>query len=81
MGQVECSPFWWMLTPRMFCTIVEDGRDSCNGDSGSAVIRDGVQVGIVSFGSAVCGDGSRPAGYVRIENPQIRNFITQHVGI
>lgn len=65
----------------MFCTIIEDGRDSCNGDSGSAVLRNGIQVGVVSFGSAVCGDGSRPAVYVRVEQPQIRDWITGFVGI
>lgn len=65
----------------MFCTLIEDGRDSCNGDSGSAVIRDGVQVGIVSFGSSVCGDGSRPAVYVRLEDPQIRSWIDSFVQV
>jgi trypsin len=81
MSQSQCSPFWWNLTPRMFCTIVENGIDSCNGDSGTAVVRDGIQVGIVSFGSSVCGDGSRPAVYVRIEDPSIRNFINQQTGL
>lgn len=63
----------------MFCTIVENGRDSCNGDSGTAVTRvvngQRIQVGIVSFGSSVCGDGSRPAVYVRVEQPAIRDWI------
>jgi trypsin len=81
MGDQECGSFWRILTARMFCTIVENGKDSCNGDSGSAVVRNGVQVGVVSFGSSVCGDGTRPAVYVRLENPQIRSFIAQHVGI
>lgn len=65
----------------MFCTLIEDGRDSCNGDSGSAAVRDGIQVGIVSFGSSVCGDGSRPAGYVRVEEPGIRNWIASFVTV
>lgn len=65
----------------MFCTLIENGRDSCNGDSGSAVTRNGVQVGVVSFGSAVCGDGSRPAVYVRVEQPAIRSWVLDNVGI
>lgn len=79
ISNAACSGFWNGITNRMFCTLVEQGRDSCNGDSGTAVTRvqDGVriQVGIVSFGSSVCGDGSRPAVYVRIENPAIRDWI------
>ncbi|CRK99630.1 CLUMA_CG012941, isoform B [Clunio marinus] len=74
MSNADCTRFWNNITTRMFCTIVENGRDSCNGDSGSAVIRSGVQVGVVSFGSAVCGDGSRPAVYVRVEEPAFRNW-------
>lgn len=50
-------------------------------DSGGAVVKDGLQVGIVSFGSTVCGDASVPAVYTRIENPSIREFILQISGI
>lgn len=81
MANEPCGSFWRTLTSRMFCTIVENGRDSCNGDSGSAVVRNGVQVGIVSFGSSVCGDGSRPAVYVRVEESNIRAWINQHSGL
>lgn len=76
-----CSTFWNNITPRIFCTLIENGRDSCNGDSGSAVVRDGIQQGVVSFGSSVCGDGSRPAGYVRVEDPDVRNWVLETTGI
>lgn len=59
----------------MICTVVENGIDTCNGDLGSAATHDGIQVNIVSFGSAVCGDGSRPAAYVRLEDLEIFNWI------
>jgi secreted trypsin-like serine protease len=72
---------WGGITSRMFCTNVENGIDSCQGDSGGAIIRNGIQVGIVSFGSEICGDGSLPAVYVRIEDPLIRDFIRQQTGI
>lgn len=84
MSNAQCAPFWppaGRITARMFCTVIENGRDSCNGDSGTAVVRDGVQHGVVSFGSSVCGDGSRPAVYVRVEAPEIRNWVTQLSGI
>lgn len=68
------------ITSRMFCTTIENGIDSCNGDSGSAIVLDGIQVGIVSFGSSVCGDGSLPAVYVRNEDPVIRDWIRLHTG-
>lgn len=72
---------WGGITSSMFCTTIENGRDSCNGDSGSAILRDGIQVGIVSFGSEICGDGTLPAVYVRIEEPLVRNWIRQISGI
>jgi trypsin len=75
----ECRGYWGDVPYGMFCTVVENGRDSCNGDSGSPVIRNGVQIGLVSYGSEVCGDGSAPAVYVRLEEPGIRNWIASFV--
>ncbi|CAO1409950.1 unnamed protein product [Diamesa serratosioi] len=75
-----CARAWGSsITSRMFCTLVENGIDSCNGDSGGAIVNmdRNLQVGLVSFGSEVCGDGSGPAVYARIEDPQIRNWIRQ----
>lgn len=85
MNLDTCNQYWSFLpngvTHSSFCTVVEDGRDSCNGDSGSPVIRHGVQVGLVSFGSSVCGDGTLPAVYVRLEEPTVHNFITQYADL
>lgn len=44
-------------------------------------MRDGILVGVVSFGTAVCGSGAAPAVYVRIEDPLVRDFIRTHSGI
>jgi len=78
-----CNEYWSIfphpISHSKFCTRVEDGRDSCNGDSGSAIVRNGVQVGLVSFGSEVCGDGSLPAVYVRIEEPTVFNFVRSYI--
>lgn len=101
VNTAACSAAWREpISSRMFCTLVENGRDSCQGDSGGAItnMERNVQVGVVSFGSEVCGgnlltsflillnliihkfefsDGSAPAVYARIENPQIRDWIRQ----
>lgn len=52
-----------------------------SGDSGGAIIRNGIQVGIVSFGTAVCGDGTAPAVYARVEVPVIRDWIRTVSGV
>ena len=48
----------------------DPGRDSCRGDSGGPLLAktetdEVVQVGIVSFGSLVCGDGN-PGVYTNV---------------
>lgn len=80
----ECQSNHWegQITDRMFC-VTADFYDSCNGDSGSAILLESLQhqVGYVSFGSIHCGDGSAPAVYGRIEHPEIRSFITRISGL
>lgn len=52
------------------------------GDSGSAILVNLThQVGYVSFGSMVCGDGSAPAVYGRLEEPSIREFVRKISGV
>ena len=77
-----CNKAWRNgITSSMFCTSINIGREICGGDSGGPAIRSGVQVGIVSFGTGVCGDGSYPTGYTRIEAPIVRNWIRTVSGI
>jgi secreted trypsin-like serine protease len=59
------------------CAGGEQGRDSCNGDSGGPLTYNGMQIGIVSWGSVNCGDPV-PAVYVNIANPSMHSFLTQH---
>jgi trypsin len=80
-NRAHCGTQWTNIGPDVFCKAVVNGRDTCNGDSGGPLIRNNQQVGIVSFGTSVCGDGSRPSGNVRIEEPGIRNFIRTQSGI
>ncbi|KAG5680177.1 hypothetical protein PVAND_009702 [Polypedilum vanderplanki] len=75
----ECDRIW-RITNGMFCTDATRG-DSCSGDSGGPVVdNNGIQHGVVSFGSANC-DGSAPAVYVRLEAPINRHWIQLVAGI
>lgn len=57
-------------------------KTSFTGDSGSAILlQENNQVGYVSFGSMVCGDGSAPAVYGRLEEPSIRAFVREISGL
>ncbi|XP_043464020.1 chymotrypsin-1-like [Leptopilina heterotoma] len=48
------------------CTLTEEGEGACNGDSGGALISDGKQIGIVSFG-VPCAQGA-PDVYTRVQS-------------
>lgn len=58
------------------CVGGESGRDSCSGDSGSALmmatdvpgsmIRNWSLVGVVSFGPSICGTENVPGVYARV---------------
>jgi len=69
----EFKQFGLNLDPAtQICAGGEEGKDSCNGDSGGPLaIRAKadtgyIQVGIVSFGHSQCGNGM-PAVYTRVE--------------
>jgi secreted trypsin-like serine protease len=81
MDQGTCKQTWGGdITERMICAQVVNGKDSCDGDSGGAVLQGGLQVGIISFGAIRCGE-RLPAVYTRIEHPAIRSFIRLHTGV
>ncbi|XP_052738132.1 trypsin-1-like [Bicyclus anynana] len=53
------------ITINMFCAgFLEGGKDSCQGDSGSAAVSDGIQRGIVSFGKG-CARPGYPSVYTK----------------
>ncbi len=64
-----------VLTPgEQMCAGGERGKDSCVGDSGSALMRDTEAdpvdvtkiIGIVSFGPRLCGTQGIPGVYTRV---------------
>lgn len=63
----------------MFCAgKVEGGIDSCFGDSGGALVIDGIQYGIVSWGIG-CALKNRPGVYASV--PRLRKYILEQSGI
>ncbi|XP_070510021.1 CLIP domain-containing serine protease B4-like [Chironomus tepperi] len=65
-----------LISEKHICAGSNEGKDSCNGDSGSPLMKFGnfpnskfghyVQVGLVSFGAKKCGTPESPGVYVRI---------------
>ncbi|GBP32220.1 Cationic trypsin [Eumeta japonica] len=63
----ECLSFYTnnYYKPHVHVCAGNPGKDSCQGDSGGPLVCNGVQVGIVSFGS-LCGQS--PGVYTRVVN-------------
>ncbi|XP_021204459.2 trypsin-5 [Bombyx mori] len=69
MAQDKCQKSYNIyITPRMLCAgYPSGGKDSCNHDSGGpAVNKDGVLIGLVSFGGKNCGAPNSPGVYSRV---------------
>ncbi|KAK2584858.1 hypothetical protein KPH14_006295 [Odynerus spinipes] len=63
-SQQNCAAKHWRVTDSHICTFTRYGEGACNGDSGGPLVANGVQVGIVSFGTP-CAVGS-PDVYTRV---------------
>lgn len=51
----------------VICTLSDDRKDACFGDSGGPIICDGVQVGVTSWGGE-CGHPKEPGVFARIDS-------------
>uniref|UniRef100_A0A6E8UZS8 Peptidase S1 domain-containing protein n=1 Tax=Anopheles coluzzii TaxID=1518534 RepID=A0A6E8UZS8_ANOCL len=72
--QESCNRTWTgFITADMLCAG-GPGVDACAGDSGGPAVQDGVQYGIVSWGSIDCGNGL-PGVFTNIAHPSVRSFI------
>lgn len=60
------------------CTSGAGGRGGCFGDSGGPLVVNGVEVGIVSFGSSLC-EGGEPTAYARVS--YFRDWIQTNSGV
>ncbi|XP_011645766.1 trypsin-1-like [Pogonomyrmex barbatus] len=67
------------VTSNMLCAGFTTGeKDTCQGDSGGALVYNGVQIGIVSWG-AQCASVGFPGVYTRIS--AIRQWITEQANV
>lgn len=55
----------------------EGGRGVCGGDSGGALVSDGVQIGIASWRASSCGAPESPDVYTRVAS--FTNWILSEV--
>lgn len=60
------------------CTFIEAGQDSCEGDSGSPLVYNNYQIGVVSFGANPCASG-KPCIYASV--PYFESWIFKETGI
>ncbi|KAJ8932945.1 hypothetical protein NQ314_014324 [Rhamnusium bicolor] len=69
VSQADCQDAYFMykITPRILCTgfLGDGGHDACRGDSGGAVIVNGVLHGIVSWGRG-CGRPDFPGVHTNV---------------
>ncbi|CAH2097927.1 unnamed protein product [Euphydryas editha] len=75
----ECQKAYrFYISPRMLCAgYATGGKDACNHDSGGPAVRDGVLIGIVSFGGKKCGDPRSPGVYSRVS--EITEWVEQTI--
>ncbi|XP_045524988.1 trypsin-4-like isoform X1 [Pieris brassicae] len=79
MQQEACQKAYnFYITPRMICAgYATGGKDACNHDSGGPAVRDGVLLGIVSFGGKQCGDPRSPGVYSSVT--EITNWVEKTI--
>lgn len=61
------NTFGVIVQPQHICTSGQGVVGGCNGDSGGPLTVNGLQVGIVSFGSAQC-EAQNPTAYARVSH-------------
>ncbi|XP_046404259.1 trypsin 5G1-like [Ischnura elegans] len=67
------------ITDQMFCAgVKEDGKNSCNGDSGGPVVTNDKLYGIVSWGIG-CGEREYPIVYAKVSS--MKAFIAKETGL
>ncbi|XP_011694181.1 PREDICTED: trypsin-1-like [Wasmannia auropunctata] len=82
MDQQKCRniyQFYRIVTPNMLCAgDTTNNKDTCQGDSGGALVFNGAQIGIVSWG-AQCESVGFPGVYTRVS--AIRRWITEQTNV
>jgi secreted trypsin-like serine protease len=73
--QAKCRESHSNVISSHICTLTKSGEGACYGDSGSALVAEGVQIGIVSFG-VPCAQGA-PDVYTRVS--AFQDWLKEHV--
>ncbi|XP_018311399.1 trypsin-7 [Mycetomoellerius zeteki] len=69
-----------LVTSNMICAGDDKGeKDTCQGDSGGALVGYGLQIGIVSWGAQECASVGFPGVYTRV--PAIRQWVTEQANV
>ncbi|XP_068127841.1 granzyme A-like isoform X2 [Hyperolius riggenbachi] len=70
LDREQCKKDWrqkYLITPNMMCTNVgSNGKDTCQGDSGSPLVCNGVLRAVNSFGHTPCGTPHTSNVYTRL---------------
>ncbi|XP_060800687.1 trypsin-1 [Amyelois transitella] len=66
--------------PSMFCagSFKQPSPDACQGDSGGPLVKDGLLIGVVSWGLG-CARGNFPGVYTRLSQPMIWDWVQGHL--
>ncbi|XP_049825221.1 brachyurin-like [Aethina tumida] len=78
MCQIQVFKIKAIIRNTNICTSGRGTKGSCNGDSGGALISNGVQIGIVSFGGSKCERGM-PSVFTRVS--QFQTWIAQNTDV
>ncbi|KAL1501682.1 hypothetical protein ABEB36_006967 [Hypothenemus hampei] len=74
-----CKTTWNnLITDQQICISGQGAVGACNSDAGDPLVVDGIQVGLVSFESSVCGSGL-PSVFSRVSF--FREWITETSGV
>lgn len=78
---LRCKIAWRQYYTETSLCAGRVNKDSCAGDSGGGLwLNERILVGVVSFGSEVCGS-RKPGVYTKISNPDVLFFIKNTTGI
>ncbi|XP_011873945.1 PREDICTED: chymotrypsin-1-like [Vollenhovia emeryi] len=74
-SQIKCKLTFFNVVSSHICAFSQYGQGACHGDSGSALVSNGVQIGLASFVNP-CAVGS-PDVYTRVSS--FTNWLAQYI--
>ncbi|XP_034946165.1 tripartite motif-containing protein 2-like [Chelonus insularis] len=75
INQKQCRNVSIRVTDKNICTLNKKGEGACHGDSGGPLVADGVQIGVVSWGTP-CAKG-KPDVFTRVYS--YIDWINEHI--